>query len=51
MVEKTLKALEFDKVLKNASEYCVLNKAKENFQAANPSGSYDESRLKLTESA
>lgn len=49
MVEKTLKALEFDKVLKNASEYCVLNKAKENFQAANPSGSYDESRLKLTE--
>ena len=42
MEEKTIKTLEFDKVLNIVSDYCVLHKTAENVKNLCPTSVFDE---------
>ena len=47
ITQRVCKALEFDKVLKLASEYCVLYESKTKMQNYVPGGDFSDSRLLL----
>lgn len=47
--EKTLKALEFDKVKQKISQYCVLKSSVKSFEDFIPPSNYDECRVLLNE--
>lgn len=51
MEEKTIKTLEFDKVLNIVSDYCVLHKTAENVKNLCPTSVFDECRLKIAETS
>ena len=51
MEEKTIKTLEFDKVLNIVSDYCVLPKTAENVKNLCPTSVFDECRLKIAETS
>ena len=51
MEEKTIKTLEFDKVLNIVSDYCVLHKTVENVKNLCPTSVFDECRLKIAETS
>ncbi len=49
MEDKTLNALEYDKILRIVAEFCVLRESAENIRAANPATDYETVKSKLSE--
>lgn len=49
MEDKTLNALEYDKILRILAEFCVLRESAENIRAENPATDYETVKSKLSE--
>lgn len=49
MEDKTLNALEYDKILRIVAEFCVLRESAENIRAENPATDYETVKSKLSE--